>query len=93
MLDRETKSKLEKLIDKINEEDVRALDVKIAFDEHFIYLQFEVFSEGTQHVLQISDFINGNYSAGSVYTEISDAILKIINREYSIKLARVFHDR
>lgn len=51
MLDRETKSKLEKFIDKINEEDV------------------------------------------SVYAEISEAILKIIEREYSIKLARVLHDR
>lgn len=93
MLDRETKIKLEKFIDKINEEDVRVLDVKIAFDEHFIYLQFEVFSKCIQHVLQISDFINGRYSMCNVYTKISGAILKIIEREYSIKLAKMLDDR
>lgn len=92
MLDRETKLKLEKFIDKINEEDMRVLDAKIAFDEHFIYLQFEMLGKGVQHVLQISDFINGRYTMGNVYAEISEAILKIIEREYSIKLERLLHD-
>lgn len=93
MLDNVTKSKLENFINKINVEDSRAYSVKIAFDEHFIYLQFEVFSEGIQHVLQISDFINrsinGKYDMDIVYAEITDTILKIIEREYSIRLARL----
>ena len=89
MLDKETKLKLENFIDKITVEDSRVYDMEIAFDEHFIYLQFEVLDNGVQHVLQISDFIHGCYSMGSVYTEITDAILKIIEREYSIRLARL----
>ena len=93
MLDKETKSKLLEFISKINEKDCRIYSVKIAFDAHFIYLQFEVLAEGVQQVLQISDFIYGKYSMYNVYTEISDAILKIIEREYSVRLARVLHDR
>lgn len=93
MLDRETKSKLEKLIDKINEKDDRVYDMKIAFDDPFIYLQFEVLDEGVQTVLSINDFISNRYDMNCVYTEISDAILKIISREYSMKLARSLHDR
>ena len=93
MLDKVTKSKLENFIDKINEKDSRVYNMKIAFDENFIYLQFEVLDEGVQHVLQISDFIKGRYSMCNVYTEISEAILKIIEREYSIKLVRLLHDR
>ena len=93
MLDNVTKSKLEKFIDKINVEDGRIYSVEIAFDEHFIYLQIELFDEGIQHVLQISDFtnnfINGRYNMDIVYAEITDAILKIIEREYSIRLARL----
>lgn len=93
MLDKETKIKLQEFINKINEKDSRVYRVKIAFDEHFIYLQFEVFGEGVQHVLQIKDFINGMYSMYNVYTEITDAILKIIKREYSTRLAEVLYDR
>lgn len=93
MLDKETKLKLEEFITKINEKDSRVFRVKIAFDEHFIYLQFEVFGEGVQHVLRISDFINGMYSMLNVYEEITDAILKIIKREYSIRLAEVLYAR
>lgn len=93
MLDKVTKSKLENFIDKINIEDSRVYSMEIAFDEHFIYLQFEVFDEGIQHVLQISDFINrsinGGYSMNIAYAEITDAILKIIEREYKIRLARL----
>lgn len=93
MLDKETKIKLQEFINKINEKDSRVYRVKIAFDEHFIYLQFEVFGEGVQQVLQIKDFINGMYSMYNVYTEITDAILKIIKREYSTRLAEVLYDR
>lgn len=93
MLDKETKIKLEEFIKKINEKDSRVYSVEIAFDEHFMYLQFEVLGEGVQHVLQISDFIDGRYNMGSVYTKLSDTILKIIEREYSIKLSRLLYDR
>lgn len=93
MLDRETKLKLENFINKINEEDVRALYVKIAFDENFIYLQFEVKGEGVQTVLSINDFIHNRYDMDSIYIEITETILKIIAREYSIRLARLLHDR
>lgn len=67
--------------------------MKIAFDEHFIYLQFEVLDEGDQEVLIISDFINGMYNKRYVYAEITEAILKIIQREYTMRLARVLYDR
>lgn len=93
MLDKETKSKLEKFIAKINETDSRIYSVEIAFGENFIYLQFEVRGDGVQHVLRAKDFINGMYDMGSVYTAISDEILKIIAREYSIKLSRALYDR
>lgn len=93
MLDKETKIKLQEFINKINEKDSRVYRVKIAFDEHFIYLQFEVFGEGVQHVLQINDFIHGMYNMECVYTEISDAILKIIEREYATRLRRLLHVR
>lgn len=93
MVDKETKIKLKEFITKINEKDRRIYSVKIAFDEHFIYLQFEVLDEGVQHVLQISDFINGMYNMERVYTEITDAILKIIEREYSTRLRRMINDR
>ena len=93
MLDKETKSKLEKFIDKINEVDSRVDSMKIAFDEHFIYLQFEVLDEGDQEVLLASDFINSRYNKRFVYTEITEAILKIIEREYAMRLARALYDR
>lgn len=93
MLDKETKLKLEEFILKLNQKDSRVYSVEIAFDEHFIYLQFEVLGKGVQHVLQISDFIRGQYIAGSVYTAISDGILKIIEHEYAIRLTRLLHDR
>lgn len=93
MLDKETKSKLVEFINKINEKDCRVYRFKIAFDEHFIYLQFGVLGDDVQHVLQIKDFINGMYSMYNVYTEITDAILKIIKREYSTRLAEVLYDR
>lgn len=93
MLDKETKSKLQEFINKINEKDSRVFyNVKIAFDEHFIYLQFEVLGEGVQQVLQIGDFINGMYNMDCVYIEITDAILKIIEREYTTRLRRLLDD-
>ena len=93
MLDKETKSKLENFIDKINEVDSRVDSMKIAFDEHFIYLQFEVLDEGVREVLRISDFIGGRYDKRYVYSEITEVILKIIEREYTKRLARVLYDR
>lgn len=92
MLDKETKLRLEKFIDKINVVDSRVYSMKIAFDDHFIYLQFEVIGEGVQQVLRINDFICGKYSMMNVYAEISDAILEIIEREYSIRLERLLRD-
>lgn len=93
MLDKETKLKLEEFISKINEKDSRVYSVEIAFDEHFIYLQFEVLDKGVQEVLQISDFIDSRYSMDSVYIKISDVILKIIEREYALRLSRLLYDR
>ena len=93
MLDKETKLKLEEFISKINEKDSRVYSVEIAFDEHFIYLQFEVLDKGVQEVLQISDFIDSRYTMDSVYIKISDVILKIIEREYALRLSRLLYDR
>lgn len=93
MLDKETKLKLEEFISKINEKDSRVYSVEIAFDEDFIYLQFEVLDKGIQEVLQISDFIDSRYSMYIVYIKISDVILKIIEREYALRLSRLLYDR
>ena len=93
MLDKETKLKLEEFISKINEKDRRFYSAEIAFDEHFIYLQFVMLAEGVQEVLRINDFINGMYNTECVYTEISNAILKIIEREYTTRLRRLLDDR
>ena len=97
MLDKVTKFRLECFIDYIDKKDGRVKDLRIKFDDNFVYVSgyIKVLENeyALNEVFNIGEYIGGIYNSKIILSYIIDDILKRISVNIDARIEEEYYDR
>lgn len=98
MLDEVTKFRLERFINYLNEKDGRVKELRIKFDDNFIYISGFIKVLESEYVLnevfRICDYVvNDEYNNETIFSYLIDDILKKISTNIDIIIEEKYYDR